>query len=53
MESFHCFNWVPVCSPKAAQRGVQATKQILQSLLDGVDGANDSTIYVIDLTPSK
>ncbi|CAK9107673.1 unnamed protein product, partial [Durusdinium trenchii] len=45
-----------VCSPpgRAQQRGAEATKQVLQGLVDGLerDHANAS-VYVVDLMPSR
>ena len=39
--------------PKAAQRGVQATQQLLSGLVDGLETAANCTVYVVDLMPSK
>ena len=37
---------------QAAQRGLKATVQLLEGLLDGVDASN-GPVYVVDLMPSK
>lgn len=42
-----------VIHSKAAQRGLKATAQLLQGLLDGVDNASNGPVYVVDLMPSK
>ena len=39
--------------PKAAQRGVLATQQLLSALVDGVETAANCIVYVVDLMPSK
>jgi len=38
---------------EAAQRGVEGTRQILMNLVDGMNIAESSHIYVVDLLPNK
>lgn len=38
---------------EAAQRGVLATQQLLQALVEGIDAPDNTTIYVVDLVPNR
>ena len=38
---------------EACQRGVEATRQILQHLMDGAEIPADAVVYVVDMMPSR
>lgn len=42
-----------VVESQVQQRGIEGTKQILVKLMEGVDCAPDSKIFVFDLVPNR